>query len=79
MHQQHRDVELSLQRTKVRQQRGHLAGVVLVDAVQSHKRIQDQQPGPEPPSCLQEPSPIRVAVEPQHTRGNHMNFYVREI
>ena len=56
MHQQHRDVELSLQRTKVRQQRGHLAGVVLVDAVQSYKRIQDQQPGPEPPSCLQEPS-----------------------
>jgi hypothetical protein len=40
MHQQDRQVELSLQRAKVRQQIGHLAGTVLVDAVKSHQRIE---------------------------------------
>ena len=54
MHQHHRDVELPLQRAKVGQQRGHFAGIVLVDGVQSHQRIQQHQPGPQPPGGLQE-------------------------
>ena len=55
MHQHDREVQLPLQRAKVGQQPGHFAGVVLVDAVQPHQRIEKQQPGPQPLGRLQEP------------------------
>ena len=67
MHQQDRQVELPLQRAKVRQQLGHFAGVVLVDAVKSHQGIQQQQPRPQPPGCLQEPRAIPIAIEPEQS------------
>ena len=67
MHQQDRQVELPLQRAKVRQQLGHFAGVVLVDAVQSHQGIEQQQPGPEPPGRLQQPRAVRIAIEPEQS------------
>ncbi len=79
MHQQHRQVELPLQRAKVRQQLGHFAGVVLVDAVKSHQGIQNEQPGPEPPGCLQEPRAVRIAIEPEHGRGDHVDLDLGEI
>jgi hypothetical protein len=47
MDQDHREVQLSLEQAEVGQQPGHFAGVVLVDAVQSHQRVQEQQPGPQ--------------------------------
>ena len=59
MHQQDRQVELPLQRAKVRQQLGHFAGVVLVDAVKSHQGIQNEQPGSQPLGRLQEPRAVR--------------------
>ena len=42
MHQHHREVQLPLQGAEVGQQPGHFAGVVLVDAVKSHQRIEQQ-------------------------------------
>jgi len=52
---------------------GHFTGVVLVDAVKSHQRIQNQQPRPEPLGCLQEPRAVPIAIEPEHGRGDHVN------
>jgi hypothetical protein len=48
MHQHHREVQLPLQRAEVGQQPGHFAGMVLVNRVKPHQRIQEQQPGPQP-------------------------------
>ena len=79
MHQQDREVELPLQRTKVRQQLGHFTGVVLVDAVKSHQGIQNEQPGPEPLGCLPEPRAVPIAIEPEHGRGDHVDLDSGEI
>ena len=78
MHHQDRQVELPLQRAKVCQQLSHLAGMVLVGAVKSHQGIQNEQPGSEPPGCLQEPRAIPIAVEPEHGRGDHVDLHLGE-
>jgi hypothetical protein len=43
MHDEHGELMLSLQGTKVREQRCHFAAGVLVDAVQTNERIEDQK------------------------------------
>ena len=59
--QHHREVQLSLQRAEVGQQPGHFAGMVFVDAVQPHQRIQQQQPGLQPFGRFQETPAVRIA------------------
>ena len=46
VHQQHRDAKLPLQRAKIPQQLGDRAGVILVNAVKSHQRVEHQQLSP---------------------------------
>ena len=79
MNQQDRQVELPLQRTKVRQQLGHFPGVVLVDTVKSHQGIQKKQPGPEPLGCLPEPRAVPIAIEPEGWCGDHVDLHLTEI
>ena len=74
MHQHHREVQLPLQRAEVGQQPGHFAGVVLVDAVKPHQRIQQQQPGPQPLGRFQEPPAVRIAVQPERRGGDHVDL-----
>jgi hypothetical protein len=57
----------------------HFPGVVLVDAVKSHQGIEQQESRAEPPSGLQEPRAVRIAVEPQHRRGDHVDIDSGEI
>src|SRR4029077_2928957 len=79
MHQQDRQVELPLQRTKVRQQFGHLAGMVLVDAVKSHQGIQNEEPWPQLLARLQEPHAIPIAIQPESRRGDHVDLHSSEV
>ena len=75
MNQQDRQIELPLQRTKVRQQLGHLAGMILIDAVKPHQGIENEQPGPEPPGCLKKPGAVPIVIEPECRRGDHVDFH----
>ena len=42
--------------------------------MKSHQRVQKQQPRPELTDRLQEPRTIRVAIEPENRRGNHVDL-----
>jgi len=47
--------------------------------VKSHQGIQEQQPRPQPPDCLQEPGAVRTAIEPQYRRRDHVDVDSGEI
>jgi hypothetical protein len=53
--------------------------VALVDAVKSHQGIQNEQPGSQPLDCLHEPRAVRIAIEPQHGRGDDVDRDLGEI
>src|SRR5580658_6659832 len=60
---EHGDVVGALQLAEIAEERGDLAGVVLVDAVQSHERVEDEEPRCVPGHGVAEPSLVVVAVE----------------
>ncbi len=76
MHEHHRQVEFPLKRTNVGQQPGHFAGVVLVDAVQPHQGVQQQQPRAEPLGRFLELPAVCIVVEPQRGGGDHMDLHL---
>src|SRR5262249_15022912 len=47
----------ALQRSEVGEQRGHLAAGILIDAVQPHEGIEDEEPRPEVGNGLRQAAP----------------------
>ena len=44
-----------------------------------HQGIEQQQPGPEPLGCLQQPGAVRTAIEPEHRGGDHVDVDSGEV
>src|SRR6185295_12783434 len=68
----------ALELAQVREQRGDLAGVVLVDAVQAHERIEDQEPRAQFGDGLGERVAVALDVEPHRGRGDDLDVEVSE-
>ena len=64
------DVAFALQLAEVGEQRGDLAGVVLVDAVQPDERVEQEQSGREAADGLGEAVLVALGVEPQRGGGD---------
>jgi hypothetical protein len=65
VNQEDGQVKLPLQFPEVREQRGDLSGVVLIDAVKPDQGIQDEQDGLEVLHGLQQTLAIRRCVQPE--------------
>ena len=68
----------ALQLAQIGEQGRDLAAGVLVDAVQPHERIEDEQTGPQPVDGLGEVAPIDLEVEAQHRRGDDLDVEIGE-
>src|SRR5271154_423688 len=60
---EHGDIVGALQLAEVAEERGDLPGVVLVDAVQSHEGVEDEEPRCVARHGVSEPPLVMVAVE----------------
>jgi len=73
MHDEDGDVVLALQRTEVAEQRGDLTGVVLVDAVQAHEGIKDEETRRVSADGVAQPRLIASAIEAEHGHGDDVD------
>jgi len=73
MHQHDGKVEPPLKRAEVGQQLSHFGGVVLIDPVKPHERIEQQQPRPDSFGRLEELRAVRIAIEPKCRRRDHVD------
>lgn len=73
------DVELPLERAEVAEERGDLAGVVLVDAVQSDEGIEDEQARRTTANGVPEAGLIAGAVEAQDGDGDDVDGEMGEV
>ena len=78
MYDEHGHAMPALQLTQEGQQRGHLAAGVLVDTMEAHERIEDQQAGLQSGDGVGEVAPISIEVEAQHRRRDHLDIEVGE-
>ena len=78
VHDEHGDAVPTLQLAQPGEQGRDLATGVLVDAVQPHEGIEDEQPGPQPVDGLGEVAPISVEVEAQRRRGDDLDIEIGE-
>lgn len=69
----------ALEIAEVAEYGGDLTGIVLVDAVQTHKRIEDQEARHVGRDSLAQSELIVGSVEAQRRRGNEMNRQPREL
>src|SRR5271163_3610935 len=63
----------TLQVTQEGEQRRDIAADILVDAVQTHKRIKDKQPRLQPGDGLVEPCAVGLEIEAEAGRGDHLD------
>ncbi|MBK8979613.1 MAG: hypothetical protein IPM29_27245 [Planctomycetes bacterium] len=75
----HGGVEAALEVADVAEQSGDLRGAVLVEAVQPHERIEEQEPGSEPFDGFGEPLLIAAQVEPQDRCGDDVEIERRDV
>ena len=68
----------ALQLTQGGEQRRHLAAGILVDAVQSHERVEDQQARLQSGDGVGEVAAVGVEVEAQDRRRDHLDIEVGE-
>jgi len=78
MHEENSETVASLQFSQIGQERRDLAAGILIDPVQPHERIQDQQTGPEIGDGLLETSAVSGKIEPQRRRGDDVNVEVTQ-
>ena len=78
VHDEHGDAVPTLQLAQIGEQRRDLAAGVLVDAVQPHERIEDEQTGPQLVDGLGEVAPIGLEVEAQRRRGDDLDIEIGE-
>ena len=69
----HGDGVAPLQFAQEGEQRCHVAADVLVDAMQAHERIEDQELRPEGGDSLLETRAVGVEIEAQAGRGDHLD------
>ena len=63
----------TLQVTQEGEQRRDVAADILIDAVQSHERIEDEQPRLQPGDGLIETGAVGLEIETQAGRGDHLD------
>src|ERR1700732_5217933 len=63
----------TLQVTQEGEQRRDIAADILVDAVQTHERIEDEQPRLQPGDGLIEAYAVSLEIEAQAGRGDHLD------
>jgi hypothetical protein len=63
----------TLQVTQEGEQRRDLAADILIDAVQAHERIEDEQPRLQPGDGLIETRAVGLEIEAQAGRGDHLD------
>jgi hypothetical protein len=78
MDDEHGDGIASLQLAQVGEQRHDLADGVLVDAVQAHERIEDEQARLECGDGLLKAPAIRIEIEPDRGRGDDLDVEIGE-
>ncbi len=78
VHDEHGDAVPALQLAQPGEQGGDLAAGVLVDAVQPHEGIEDEQTGPHPVDGLGEVAPVGLEVEAQRRRGDDLDIEIGE-
>ncbi len=75
----HGDAVATLQLAEVGEQRRHLAGGVLVDPVQAHERVEDEQPRLQLRDGLVEAGAVGLEIEAHRRRRDHLNVrYIRD-
>ena len=78
VHDQDRDAVTALQIAQIGQQWRDFSAGVLVDAMQAHERVQDQQARLQSGDRLGETVAIGFAIEAKRWRGNHLNVEIGE-
>ena len=78
VHDEHGDAVAALQLAQPGEEGRDLAAGVLVDAVQPHERIEDEQTGPQPVDGLGEVAPIDLEVEAQRRRDDDLDIEIGE-
>ena len=68
-----------LQLAQIGEQWGNFAAGVLVDAVQPHEGIEDQQAWLEVGDSVGEAAPIGVEIEPERRGGNNLDIEIGEV
>lgn len=79
MHEQDGEVEAALELAQVGEQRGDLARCVLVDAMQSDERIEDEELGAQLGDRVSEAVAVALDVDPDRWRGDDVEVEVGEI
>jgi hypothetical protein len=74
MHENDREVELTLQGAEVGQELSHLARAVLVDSVKSHERIEYKQAWPQTLRRLEQSSAVWITIQPESGGRDHVDF-----
>ena len=63
----------ALQFAQEGEQRGDVAADILIDAMQAHERIEDEQPRLQPGDGLVETRAVGLEIEAQAGRGDHLD------
>lgn len=79
VHEYDGDVVAALELAQVREQRRDLAGLILVDPVQAHERIEDEEPWAELVDGGGERIAITVDVEPHRRRGDDVDVELGQV
>ena len=78
MDERHGDGVAALQFAQEGKQRGDVATDILIDAMQAHERIEDEQPRLQPGDGLFEPRAVSLEIEAQTGRGDHLHVELGE-
>src|SRR5262249_46758769 len=79
VHEGDRGVQLPLDRAQEAEQRSDLAGGVLVDGVQAHEGIKDEEFGPQGRNRGAERLSVLAAIQPKRRRRNDVDVESREV
>jgi len=79
MHEGDRGVVVALQRTQEAEQRGELTGGVLIDGVQAHERVEDEERGAQVSDRGTQCLAILFAIEPEAWHGDDMDIEGLEV
>lgn len=79
VHDEDGDVMRALQLTQITEQRRDLTGIILIDAVYTHKRIEHEKPRCVLGNGIAETGLVVRAIEPERGRGDEVDGKVRKV
>ena len=79
MDDEHGNVMPPLQLAQIGKERGHLTAGVLVDAVQAHEGIKDQEPRLQFGNGERKAAPIGLEIEAQRRGGDDLDIEIGEL